>query len=236
MLSNKIVHFCNSKSWAQSEKYFSSFLHSTEKDYLFLSVIAFVDEFVRDRSRARLSDAIYITLANLSLPMLSTKKSKILLCSAPPGAPKHEVYDVVLVKPLMDLERGLFKSFFYPLQKVISFVGTLHCVIADDIGARELMCKLSPNCKNASRFFDDTLGSCDFSKVVHIDERVKHLKNPEEHLSLVESLSVLNSHVCSFFFYSIVDREFFKLTRVRASEGKEKLMLLKQVINGLLLK
>ena len=129
---------------------------------MFVSIIGFIDEYVRDRSRNRLSEAVYIMVANLALPNLAKKKSKILLCSAPPQTPKQELYEIVLVDPLLKLESGINRCFFHPCQREVNLVGTLHCIVADDIASRDATCKLGPTCNNSSRYFDDCW---DFSKL-----------------------------------------------------------------------
>ena len=60
-------------------------------------LVVFIDEYIRDRSRKKKCDAIYVTLANPATKILADKNSTYLFCSGDPEAPKDEVYKIVLV-------------------------------------------------------------------------------------------------------------------------------------------
>ena len=176
---------------------FANKLNADDNENLFVLIVAFIDEYVRDRFRRRQSEAIYVTIANLSLPVLSDQSSKILICTAPPRTPRQELYDLVLIKPLLQLEEGLFQCHFSPYNKVMNIIGTLHCLIADDIGSRYATCKLGPNCGNPSRYYDyppSQLG--DFSFVEELDKKVPYLKKSDVHFIDTKLINSLNRDVC----------------------------------------
>jgi hypothetical protein len=131
---DSVSHYSNSKMWERDFEACSKQMKGA--DFVFLSVIAFVDGYQRERFSHSCCDAIYCTLANFSVDVLMKKAAKVLLCSASPSAPKQEVYKVVLVDPIMQLESGMLKSYFYPANKVVTFCGTLHAVLGDDIALR----------------------------------------------------------------------------------------------------
>lgn len=75
--------------------------------------------------------------ANFSNKVLSDRRSKILLCSAPPQSNAQEVIDIVLIQPLLKFEQGIMMHKFFKEPTMV--VGLLHCVSADDIQVRELL-------------------------------------------------------------------------------------------------
>jgi hypothetical protein len=69
---------------------------------------------------------------------LSKKAGKILICSANPNALAMEVYNLVLVQPLLELENGDWKCYSCNLKKQVQLFGTLHAVLGYDVALRKI--------------------------------------------------------------------------------------------------
>ena len=74
--------------------------------------------------------------ANIGLNTLRSKSGKVLLSIIPAGVNRQEVYKKVIIDPIKKIENGEELGFIFARQKILPPYGTLHCVIADDIGQR----------------------------------------------------------------------------------------------------
>ena len=75
--------------------------------------------------------------ANFSLETLKHKSGKVLISVVPPGVNRQEIYKKVIIEPIKKLENGQELGFIFATKKIMHLCGTLHCVIADDIGQRQ---------------------------------------------------------------------------------------------------
>jgi hypothetical protein len=141
-----IEHFSQGIIWKKDYEQCTKIMQSEK--FLFVSVIGFIDGYMRERFGKNCCDAIYITLGTLDLQILtfkanfpkeilSKKAGKILLCSAPPDAPPFEVYNTVLVEPLLELENGNLSAYVHPMNQRSVLCGTLLALLGDDMALRK---------------------------------------------------------------------------------------------------
>lgn len=220
---NNTRHWSGYKAWHEYEDALLQFniVNGFEQFPRLLLPVIFIDEYLRDKSRNRMNLGISFSLANFSTEVRLSKtiisyiflirfkvymkhSSKFCLCTTGATAPYHEVVKHVIINPLKKLEKGDFECWFYPTQSHCNFYGGLLCIIGDDIGARESLCRLGPTSKTSSRFFDQKEAS--FDEVIHPNGKV--WKNVEQHRKLVKLLSALNVHVCFFKDNSTNNRQF----------------------------
>jgi hypothetical protein len=94
------------------------------------------------------------------------------------------------VKPCKILEAGNFRTYFAFSNTETFFFGGLHCIVADDVGARRNLLLRGANAKVTSRYFEKKFG---YEVVLHPSFR--EWKDCSKHRELLNELLQLNNWV-----------------------------------------
>jgi hypothetical protein len=92
--------------------------------------IFYTDGFGHTGTRESSIDGIYMTLGNLSKADHLRAFTKQVLCYVPHGANLLEALQIVVVEPMMRLERGI-KLFIRALKKEVWCYGSLYAMLGD---------------------------------------------------------------------------------------------------------
>lgn len=132
-------HPCSSESWIEYETAHSLALQGGSK---LLLVHVFLDEYRSKKGAKTLHNACVISVTNVSekvcihlsvifsyLKNLFSRQLKFLLANIDPHIPLQDFLDKALIPFILKLEEGLFSAYFYPTQRIETFVGGLHALL-----------------------------------------------------------------------------------------------------------
>jgi len=129
--SNDKLHPCSSLGWLEYE---NEFREKFTNNLLLLLVHLFADEYTKKKGSQLKTNAIVISVTNVSTENLYSRELKWLIADLPPGTDAQEFLNIAVIPFLQKLEKGQFSSFFYPQGRVVTFIGSCHAILGDYVG------------------------------------------------------------------------------------------------------
>lgn len=114
-------------AWQEFEAQRRKLEAETGQGYLPLGVILFLDDFEVYESRLKSDTGVYIMLANDSLDNLLSTRGLEMICLLPKGYPLFECLDLIIVRAMQRLEKGV--QLFWPLSNQTEWFVGKNCTI-----------------------------------------------------------------------------------------------------------